>query len=231
MDTTSLWTTWSYFRFALLVSNVTLETYFSEEDDTSQQKMNPHETAAVICKIDYSIAKATILRGSKDGSTQVYNLTAARHTNGLTGIMLGEIMHNALRAARDLDMRDYVPDQEELKYFPQVTAPLYYVLLRTLAGQQSMSRFLSADTLQSSARQVSNPNLFGENCIRTANVVSTANATFSGPRLHMGLVPLRAMVVGFVLLIILTSCIMFTTCNEVVPQDPGYLATGIQPLC
>jgi hypothetical protein len=154
MDTTSLWTTWSYFRFALLVSNVTLETYFSEEDDTSQQKMNPHETAAVICKIDYSIAKATILRGSKDGSTQVYNLTAARHTNGLTGIMLGEIMHNALRAARDLDMRDYVPDQEELKYFPQVTAPLYYVLLRTLARQQSMSRFLSADTLQSSARQV-----------------------------------------------------------------------------
>jgi hypothetical protein len=216
------------FRFALLVGNYTTEPFFSEKANRTFHKPIPHETAAVICKVDYSMNNATILRDSKDGSIEVDHLATVGHLNNLTGVMLGEIMHDALYASQDLNLPDN-PDTYNLKLDPQTTVPLYYVLLRTLVGEQSMDRFLSAETLQSSACQVwagIASRFIRESCTRSTNVTSTATVTFAESRLHVGLISFWAMVVGFVLLIILTICIMFTTCNDVVPQDPGYLATG-----
>jgi hypothetical protein len=214
------------FRFALLVGNYTMETFFSEADNSTQYRAVAQEAAAVICKIDYSMNNATILLDSKNGSVQVNHLVTAGHMNNLTGVMLGEIMHDALWASQDLDSLDN-QDRFDLKINPQTTVPLYYVLLRTLVGEQSINQFLSAETLQSSARQAwagIASQFVRENCIRATNVTSTATATFLESRLHVGVLPLWAMVAGFVLLIILTICIMFTTYNDIVPQDPGCLA-------
>ena len=224
------------FRFALLVGNYTLET--RTEDGNPLTESVPRETAAVICKIEYSMVKANIdysmttttdSPNSDNGLRAVDELVIAGHLNNLTGVMLGQIMHDALMASQDLDMRDHVPSYAERKSFPQATVTLHYVLLRTLVGERSMDRFLSAETLQSSACQVwagIASQFVRESCIKATNVSSTATATLIEPRLHIGLVSLWAMVVGFILLIILTVCIMITTCNDVVPQDPGYLATS-----
>jgi hypothetical protein len=213
------------FRFALLVGNYTTESSFSEEDNITLYRAVPHETAAVICKIDYSMSKATILQNPQKGSVQVNHLVPTGHLNNLNGVMLGEIMHDALWASQDLNLPDNL-DSFDLKLEPQTTVPLYYVLLRTLDGEQSMDRFLSSEILQSSAYQVwagIASQFVRESCTRATNVTATATVTFVESRLHVGLVSLWAMVVGFVLLIILTICIMFTTCNDIVPQDPGYL--------
>lgn len=92
-----------------------------------------------------------------------------------------------------------------------------------------MNRFLSEETLNSSASQVwaGIVSQFVQKSLATAtNARSTANATYVEPRLHVGLVSLWAMAAGFVLLIILTVCFMLTMRNDVVPQDLGYLATS-----
>lgn len=123
------------FQFALLVSNSTINAFFSEEGATTVHEAVPPEAAAVICEIDYSVARATILRDMINGSVQVQSLTASRQLNNFTGIMLGEIMHDALWASQDLDMRDHVEKPQDLKTTAQVTVPLYYVMLRTLVGE------------------------------------------------------------------------------------------------
>jgi hypothetical protein len=217
------------YRFALLVSNSTIETVVFVESNYNHTEhlAIPHETAAVICKIDYSMNKATIVHDTKDGSNQVDHLATTGHIDNITGTKLGDIMQSALWASEGLDMRDHEFDDFSLKIDPQATVPLYYVLLRTLVGEQSMSQFLSAETLQSSAQQVwagIASQLVRESFIRTDNVNSTATEIIVEYRLHVGLVSLWAMVIGFFLLIILTICVMATTYNNVVPQDPGYLS-------
>lgn len=175
------------------------------------------------------MARATILHDMANGSVLVKHLVPLGHLNNLTGIMLGEIIHDALWASQDSDMRDHVEDIVDLKTSGQVTVPLYYVMLRTLVGEQSMNRSLSSQTLQLSASQVWAgivSQFVLENLSTPTNFSLTANAIFIEPRLRVGLISLWMMVAGFVLLIILTAGIMFTTCNDVVPRDPGHLATS-----
>jgi hypothetical protein len=201
-------------RFALLMGNYTMETNYTDDGSPLASVFPPHEKAAVICKIDYSMEKATVLYNQKDGSIQVQHLVTTGHLNNLTGVMLGEIIHDALYASQNVSLSALSIDG------PHTTMNLYYVLLRTLVGDQSIDRLLSAETLQSSACQVWSgiaSHFVRESCIRITNVTSNATVTFVESRLHVGLVSVWAMISGFVLLIMLTICIMFTTYNDVVP--------------
>jgi Protein of unknown function (DUF3433) len=210
------------FRYALAVANVSHPISDNPNNATTKER-TAHGLSIVICKIDYSVGEATVTHDFGEDSYRVDNLTPGSYLNNLTGLILGEIIYTSLGATQNL----LLPDVHNVFIGPEIS--LFYVLLRTLNGEQAMDRFLSTETLQQSATQV-----FGGIAVQfmqqfylaADDANTTGDGIYSEERLHIGVVSLWAMVAGFALLIVLSLTIMFTTLSGAVPQNPGPIAVS-----
>jgi Protein of unknown function (DUF3433) len=205
------------FRYALAVANV------SYSVSHTIANMTARELSVVICKVEYSADEANVTHDFDEDSYRVNKLTPGSHFKDFTGLMLGEIIFSIFVAAKDLR-----PPEEINSLYDQENS-LFYVLLRTLDGEQAMDRFLSSETLQQSTTQAFGgvATQFMQQFYLVADDADvTGDGTYVEERLHIRVVSLWAMVVGFALLILFSLVIMFTTRSGVVPQDPGPIATS-----
>ena len=205
-------------RFALLVVNFTLGQPVKVPMPSSGSfvlEPNPelHQTAAVICNVDYSMHKSTILEDLANGNVSVGTLSSMEKINNLTATMLGQTLYTSL-----FNFKEGFDAQ----------APFYELLSNTLVGRHSLDRFLAAETLQYSATQVwkgLSAHFVRENFLTPANIPQNATGTRIQDRLIIGRVSLWLMVTGFVLLAVIACCILLTIHRGIVPQDIGLLST------
>jgi hypothetical protein len=71
----------------------------------------------------------------------------------MTGLMLGEIIYSALTNSKYLEGDLKEPENMPIMSSIAPRVPLYNIMLQTMAGEQSISRLLSVETLLSSAEQ------------------------------------------------------------------------------
>ena len=223
-------------RFAMLVSNLTFDAILDNLTDPDAKNASDylpsipvtHQTAAVICKIDYSMHESAITRHFSDNTTSVDDLGPTKNITGLTGMMLGHIVYSALARAQNVvgDLKLVrEPDDDAV---PSPLAPFYAIMLQTLEGPKSMDRFLSAETLQSSAGQVwagIASHFMREFFLEPVRHEIPGTAVFVQDRLVVGDASLWIMVAGFVLVTMLTLSIMISIPAEAVPRDPGLLSS------
>jgi Protein of unknown function (DUF3433) len=206
------------FRYALAVANLS----YPNLVNSTTGNMTAHELSAVICKVDYSADEATLTHEFDTNSYCVNDLTPGSHFKDLTGLMLGEIIHSSFGAVGNLRLPG-----EKNYYFPENS--LFYIMRRTLNGEQAMDRFLSSETLQQSATQVFRGvavQFMQQFYLVADDADATGDGNYIEERLHIRVVSLWAMVVGFALLVLFSLVIMFATQSDAVPQDPGPIATS-----
>lgn len=221
------------FRFALLVGNVTLDprVYDKEFPNRIFRKPTMHQVAAVICKVDYTMHRSTVLHDVANDQYTIDHLELLEKFDNLTGTKLGELIFTSLGESTSLAVDGY-----ELKRKPAALHPLYYVMLRTLDGHQSMDRFLSEETLQSAASQTwagIGARFVQENFLIPMGANPTdvgGSITRMEDRLIVSGIAVWLMVVGFALVLMLTTCIMLTTRRDAVLRDPGLLSYDIMIL-
>ena len=209
------------FRYALAVANVSYPIYVNSNNVTTN--ITAHDLSIVICKVEYSVNEATVTHDIDENSYSVDNLIPGSHLNNLTGLMLGEIIYSSFGAAQGLLLSDF-----NAQYFGP-HQPLFYVLLRTLNGEQAIDRFLSTETLQQSATQVFGgvaTQFMQQFYLVDDDVDIIGDGIYIEERLHIRGVSLWAMVAGFALLMLFSLTVMFTTLPGAVPQDPGPIATS-----
>jgi len=218
-------------RFAILVSNLTLEQHNISGNMLTAAK--PQATAAVICKADYTMYKSLVTRNLTSGTNRVITTEPMPHLSNLTGLMLGEIFYSALANSKylagDLIEPEYMPIMSSIA--PRV--PFYNIMLQSMAGEQSIDRLLSAETLLSSAEQTLSgvaAHIIQESFLRPSMSQRNGTVLRSEERLEIGDASLWVMVAGFVIMIILTSSVMYTTSQSVAPRDPGLLSTDAMVL-
>lgn len=208
------------FRFAMLVSNLTIA---PTKNNDSAQTPTAHQTAAVICKIDYSLQASLVTQNLLENTTQVDTTPGAETSLGnLTSAAFGEILFVRLLESQNV-LEDLVISAPAL-----ATEPLYTLLLNTLTGQQSMDRFLESKTLSSSASQVLaglSAHFVRDNFLKSNDFVKSAAAVFVQDRLRIGAASLWTMVVGSILLSILAIGIILSRLSGILPHDPGYIST------
>jgi hypothetical protein len=210
-------TSWDL-RFALLVVNFTLGppvTLPLPSSNSFALLPNPelHQTAAVICNVDYSMHKSTILEDPTNGTFSVGSLSPMEKIHNLTGTMLGQMLYTSLVNFKEL-------------YDAEV--PFYELLLSTLEGRKTMNRLLAVETLQTSAVQVwagLSAHFVRENFLTPTSIPETATGIRIEDRLIVGRVSLWLMVMGFIFLAVVALCIVLTVHRGVVPQDIGRLST------
>ena len=214
-------------RFAMLVSDLKFERYHSTGANTSTEAI-PIDTAAVICKVDYTIYKSLATQNMTGGMNQVITTKPMPHLGNLTGLMLGEIIWSALVNAKylegDLKGPENMPISQD--FSPRVA--FYNIMLQTMEGEPTIDRFLSAKTLLSSAQQTMSglaAHVIRESFLQPSFSQRNGTVLRSQERLEIGAASLWVMVAGFVIMIILTSCIMYTTSQHLVARDPGLLST------
>ena len=214
-------------RFAMLVSDLAFERYHSTGANTST-KVTPKDTAAVICKADYKMYNSLVTQNLTGGMNQAITTEPMPHLSNLTGLMLGEIIWSALVNSKylkgDLKGVENMPSSQD--FSPRVA--FYNIMLQTMEGEQSIDRLLSAQTLLSSAEQTMSglaAHIIRESFLRPS--ISQQNGTVlrSEERLEIGTASLWVMVAGFVIMILLTSCVTYTTSQHLVARDPGLLST------
>jgi hypothetical protein len=136
-------------RFAMLVSNLTLE----RENNNISTKIIPQATAAVICKADYVMYNSLVTQNLTSGTNQATTTQSIPHLSNMTGLMLGEIIYSALTNSKYLEGDLKEPENMPIMSSIAPRVPLYNIMLQTMAGEQSISRLLSVETLLSSAEQ------------------------------------------------------------------------------
>lgn len=172
-----------------------------------------HHPAAVIYDVDYTMHRSTVIDSLIDGNVFIGLQTSIPSLDNLTGTMIGQMLYTSLYDFKD--GRD--PEQ-----------PFYDLLLSTLAGEQSLDRFLDAETLRSSGTQVwegLSAYFVRDNLLQSASVEQTTIGTYVEDRLRISGVSLWLMVTGFVLMAALTLCIALTTDRSIVSYNIGLLST------
>lgn len=218
-------TSWDL-RFALLVVNFTLGPSIlipnpsSKFRNSSLVKSNPelHQTAAVICDVQYSMQRSMVLNNLADDSFTIAHHGPMQGLNNLTGLMLGQMLSSSL-----YNYKDGMNAQE----------PFYELLLNSLNGQQTMDRFLAVETLQSSATQVwasLSAQFVRDSFLEPTTIETTATGTHVEDRLRVVPISLWPMVAAFVLMVALTLCIALTTHRNIVPRDIWLLSTDAATL-
>lgn len=150
------------------------------------------------------------------------------HLSNLTGLMLGEIIWSALVNSKYLngDLKG-VENMPSSQISPRVA--FYNIMLQTMEGEQSIDRLLSIQTLLSSAEQTMSglaAHIIRESFLKPGFSQRNGTVLRSEGRLKTGTTSLWVMVAGFLIMIILTSCVMYTTSQHLVPRDPGLLSTN-----
>lgn len=223
-------------RFAMLVSNLTFDTVLDNLTDTEARNASdylpsipvPHQSAAVVCKIDYSMHESDITKHFPDDSISINEVGPVQKMKGLTGMMLGHIIYSALARAQNVvgDLRLLNEPDDETD--PSPLAPFYAILLQALEGRQSMDRFLSERILQSSVSHVWTgiaASVMREFFLKPVRHEATGTIVFIQDRLVVGAASLWIMVACLVLVAMLTWCIIVSMPPDIIPRDPGLLTT------
>lgn len=216
-------------RWAMLVSklsplNLTYSSNASarydrtlNRDDKPINVSTASRTAAVICKTEYSMNRATLQQLSDSGEILLRQLDPIPKVTGFTGTMLGELIALAISGSESFD----IPNDT-------LASPLWGILSETLDGEKSRTRLLSAETLQRVASQAWTgmaAYLVRQNFLRPANMQVMGTATAAEDRLIVGAASLWIMVVGLLLAAFFTTCVMFTTPANALLRDPGLMST------
>lgn len=208
-------------RWAMLVSNISNLSSDSDRAAShktdSQDRVVPSQTAGVLCKIDYSMRRSTLLQDPITGKTSLSHFGSTQSLNNLDGVILADMISARMLA-----------DDFVIPYTGSTTgvSPLFAILSQLVDGQKSMDRLLLEETLQSSATEMWAglcAHFVQQNFLTPVTSEATGRAVRVEDRLRLGVGSLWTMVIGSMLIVLLTSCIMLTTTRNTVSQDPGLL--------
>jgi hypothetical protein len=206
-------------RYALVVHNVTYKPINYSASARTVQK-----TSAVICKIDYSIDRSNVSFDYPTNSFMIGSSPPGARLQNFTNLMLGEVIFASIEQATNLKLN--VSKQREDNDF-QFKTPLYYVLVRTLQGQQSLDQLLVPETLQQASTQALSgisAQFFQQRFLQPAKIDSIASRRFTEARLHVTASSIWTMLAGFLLLSMLALYIGLSVKGDLVPQNPTLIS-------
>ncbi|KAF7187849.1 hypothetical protein HII31_10749 [Pseudocercospora fuligena] len=215
-------------RHALLVTNTSFENI--TKPGTSNEttvRVIPETTSAVICKTDYYVSKARVVKDMATGAYSIDQPTTGQHLSNLTAIMLSELIYTAAYYTEGIVMEGQTGLDSRLS--SNARDPIFYTIIESQSGEQSLKGLLSPQSLQQAAIKAYSgiaSQFMKENYLVPTRETSNARGEYIQDRLHVGEASLWIMIAGFCAMMVLTLCIMLTATRDAVPHDPGTIANN-----
>ncbi|PIA97501.1 hypothetical protein CB0940_05286 [Cercospora beticola] len=223
-------------RYALVTGTVTSRLASGQEVEQEAGAKQPtynvilHEplSAAVICKVDYTISRANVTHDPHSDTYMLGSLTDERHLEDHTGVMLGEILYGALMEASNLPFESDEFVTETGGYQGSGARSFYSLLQQTLGHNNSMQPLLSPESLQKAATLCyagMSTHFMHKSYLRTTDILSEGRAIYEKERLRIGLTSMSIMTTGFLMVVLCTLCLVLTMSSVQPPDNTDSLAT------
>ncbi|KAI1745530.1 hypothetical protein F4680DRAFT_465470 [Xylaria scruposa] len=175
--------------------------------------IRPPNSTAVICKIDYQMTEITLVQDIVQGNLQLGVLetsTPGHQFPNFTGLELGEIMLSLIS-------------------FWDAGAAFSDVMTKSLSDPSATpDRFLDQETLIDRAQVVLGgiaAQIIQQYAVVPEMNISNGTSIYSEDRLHIQLASLWILVAAFILLTLIAASMLFTLPHQIVPRNPGLVAT------